>query len=40
MIDENEELFSECSDAKQLILKYLDDKEATANYNMENIRGI
>lgn len=32
LIDENEELFSECSDAKQLILKYLDDKEATANY--------
>ena len=32
LIDENEELFSEAEDVKQLLLQYLEDKEATARY--------
>ena len=32
LIDENEELFSEAVDIKQLLLQYLNEKEATASY--------
>lgn len=32
LIDENEELFNEADDVKQLLLQYLNEKEATANY--------
>lgn len=32
LIDENEELFNEANDVKQLLLQYLNEKEATANY--------
>ena len=32
LIDENEELFSEADEIKQLLLQYLNEKEATASY--------
>ena len=32
LIDENEELFNEADEVKQLLLQYLNEKEATANY--------
>lgn len=32
LIDENEELFNEASEIKQLLTQYLNDKEATASY--------
>ena len=32
LIDENEELFNKANDVKQLLLQYLNEKEATANY--------
>ena len=32
LIDENEELFSRADEVKQLLLQYLEDKEATARY--------
>lgn len=32
LIDENEELFSEADEVKQLLLQYLNEKEATASY--------
>lgn len=32
LIDENEELFSQADEVKQLLLQYLEDKEATARY--------
>lgn len=32
LICENEDLFSKCEDAKNLLLQYLDDKEKTASY--------
>lgn len=32
LISENEEIFSRCSDVKELLLNYLNEKEATASY--------
>lgn len=32
LISENEEVFSRCSDAKELLLNYLNEKEVTASY--------
>ena len=32
LIDENEELFSKAPEIKELLIRYLDDKENTANY--------
>ena len=32
LIEENEELFSESQEIKQLLLQYLNEKEATASY--------
>ncbi|MCI5499357.1 MAG: hypothetical protein MR419_07520 [Clostridiales bacterium] len=32
LIDENEEIFNRCKDSRNLLLQYLDDKEATASY--------
>ena len=35
LIEENEELFSESQEIKQLLLQYLNEKEATASYLCE-----
>ena len=32
LLEENEEIFKKCEDVKNLLLQYLDDKEATASY--------
>lgn len=40
LIEENEEVFERCADAKKLLLQYLDDKEATANYSYIYIKWV